>query len=258
MAGATAYYVYRQWVNCPKGGYVEDYNLNINLGAPGTLPPTGVLNAVNSICCLRGQLLDGGSKIANGEISIETLPGANPPEGFQIPHNVPSSYPINLNDPTTGTIETIPDITKDPEQAIAWRFDTQAFFTELRTLRSLRSTWVAQWNVLYPNIVTQLGIWGANLPQRGTIITAFPGGSTNPALNIAYFTLVVMVNTNLVQTQKSGGVAYNFNLLPFAGPNSSASPVIANPILQGTLTRRKVGEGWPKTRGKMQTFGTHG
>ncbi|HUD11070.1 MAG TPA: hypothetical protein VMS08_01560, partial [Candidatus Saccharimonadia bacterium] len=106
MATATSYYRYRQNVNCQGGGYIEDYNMLISLGAPGTLPPTAVLNAVKSIICLRGQLLEGNSKIANGEISIETLPGINPPEGYQIPHNVPGSYPIVLKDPTTAVLET--------------------------------------------------------------------------------------------------------------------------------------------------------
>lgn len=258
MATATSYYRYRQWINCQGGGYLEDYNMKLSLGAPGTLPPVPVLNAVKSIVCLRGQLLEGNSKIANGEISVETLPGANPAEGFQIPHNVPNSYPVVLNDPTTGTAETTIGVANDPEQAIAYRLDTQAFFTELRTLRSLRASWVNQWAVLYPNINTQLGIWGAALPTAGTLYTSFPTGINNPAGMIAYFMLLVMVNTNLVQNLKSGGVVYNYQITPFSNPNSSGSPQVYNPVLAAQLTRRKVGEGWPKTRGKMQTFGTHG
>jgi len=258
MATATSYYRYRQYVNCASGGYLEDYNMKLALGAPGTLPPTPVLNAVKSIVCLRGQLLEGNSKIANGEISIETLPGMNPAEGFQIPHNVPNSYPVVLNDPTTNAVETTIGVANDPEQCIAYRLDTQAFYTELRTLRSIRASWVNQWGVLYPAIVAQLGIWGAALPAAGNLYTSFPVGINNPAGMIAYFMLVVMVNTNLVQNLKSGGTVYNFQVTPFASPNSSGSPQVLNPLVVPTLARRKVGEGWPKTHGKMQTFGTHG
>jgi len=239
------------------GGYVEDYNMNTGLGAPGTLPPTVLLNAVKSIMCLRGQLLDGNSKIASGEISIESLPGANPAEGFQIPHNVSNSQPVILNDPTTGVVETQPGLAIDPATAIGFRYDTQAFFTELRTLRSLRASWVQQWAVLYPQIITQLSILGAALPTKGVFYSSIPGGSQNPAVNIAFFMLVVMVNTNLVQPLKSGGVVYNYNITQFAGPVSSGSPAIVNPIVQAALTNRKIGEGWPKTRGKAQTFGSN-
>lgn len=258
MATATAYYKYRQWVNCQGGGYLEDYNMLLALGAPGTLPPVPVLNAVKSIVCLRGQLLEGNSKIANGEISIDTIPGQDPAEGFQIPHAVPSSYPVVLNDPTTGTAETTPGIANDAEQAISYRFDTNTGYSELRTLRSLRASWVSQWAVLYPNINTQLGVWGAVLPTAGTLITGYPAGINNPAGMIAYFMLVVMVNTNLVRNQPTSRSVTSFDVLPFRTPNSSGSPRVINPILSPVLTRRKVGEGWPKTKGKMQTFGTHG
>lgn len=258
MAIASSYYKFRQWINCQGGGYVEDYNMRLSLGAPGVLPPVPVLNAVRSIITLRGQLLEGNSKIANGEISIDTVTGVDPPEGFNVPHNVPNSYPVVLNDPTSGTVETTIGVANDPEQAIAYRLDTQAFFTELRTLRSLRASWVNQWGVLAPNIQTQLGIWGANLPAAGTLYTSFPAGINNPAGMIAWFMLLVMVNTNLVRPLKSGGVMYNFDIIPFSNPNSSGSPAVVNPILQPQLTRRKVGTGWPKIQGKMQTFGTHG
>lgn len=258
MATATSYYRYRQNVNCQGGGYIEDYNMLISLGAPGTLPPTAVLNAVKSIICLRGQLLEGNSKIANGEISIETIPYQNPPEGFQIPHAVANSYPMVLNDPTTNAAETTIGVANDPEQCISYRLDTNTGYTELRTLRSIRASWVNQWAILYPNINTQLGIWGAALPAAGTLITSFPAGINNPAGMIAYFMLVVMVNTNLVQNKPLPTSVTSFNLLPFRQPNSSGSPQVYNPILQPNLARRKVGEGWPKTKGKMQTFGTHG
>jgi hypothetical protein len=258
VATATSYYRYRQWVNCAGGGYVEDYNLLLGLGAPGVLPSVQALNAVKSILCLRGQLLEGNSKIANGEISIETLPGQNPPEGFQIPHNVSNSQPVVLNDPTTGTVEVAIGIANDQEQCIAFRLNTNSGFTELRTLRSIRATWVNQWPVLLNNIQTQLGIWGAALPAAGTLITSYPAGINNPAGMIAYFMLVVMVNTNLVQEKPLPTSVTSFNILPFATPSSSGSPAVVNPILVPTLARRKVGEGWPKTRGKMQTFGTNG
>lgn len=258
MAAATYYYRYRQFVNCQGGGYLEDYNLLTAPAGPTAYPSTQILYTIKSIACLRGQLLEGNSKIANGELSIETLPGMNPAEGFQVPHNVANSVPIVLNDPATGTIETQPGVAIDPTQAIAWRLDTQSFFTELRTLRSLRSSWVNNWGLLYPNINTQLGIWGAALPANGTLITAFPGGSTNPALCIAYFMLYVLVSTKLVQNVNSGGYTSSFTVTPYAAPNSSGSPAIVNPIVVPALTRRLVGEGWPKTKGKMQSFGTHG
>lgn len=259
MASVTSYYRYRQFINCQGGGYLEDYNINIALGAPGTLPPVAVLNAVKSIVCLRGQIAEGNSKIANGEISIETLPGMNPAEGFQIPHAVANSFPVVLNDPTSGTPETIPGVANDPEQCIAYRLDTGAGASELRTLRSIRASWVNQWAVLYPNIVAQLGIWGANLPTPGTAITSFPAGINNPAGMIAYFMLVVMVNTNLVQNKPTSRSVTSFQLTTWKTPMSSGiSPAAINPILVPQLARRKVGEGWPKIHGKMQTFGTHG
>ena len=257
MATATSYYRYRQWVNCQGGGYLEDYNLDPAMGAPGTVPPAPVLNAVKSIYCLRGQLLDGNSKMANGEISIETLPGQNPAEGYQIPHNITNSYPVLLNDPTTGAAETTIGVSNDPEQCIAFRI-AYGFYTELRTMRSLRASWVNQWAVLGPNISTQLQIWGSARPAQGALITSFPPGINNPAGMIAYFMLVVMVNTVLVQNKPNPRSVLNFELTQPTPPNSSGSAQVVNPILSQYLTRRKIGEGWPKTRGKMQTFGTHG
>jgi hypothetical protein len=258
MANVTSYYRYRQWVNCQGGGYLEDYNMLQSLGAPGTLPTTQVLQAVKWITCLRGQLLDGNSKIANGEISIESLPGVNIAEGFQIPHAVPNSFPVVQNDPTTNVAETTIGVANDPEQSIAYRLDTQTGYTELRTLRSLRSSWVSQWGVLYPNIVAQLGIWGAAAPANLANPPAYPVGINNPAGKIAYFMLFLLRNTQLVQNKPLPTSVTSFLVTPFSAPNSSGSPAVINPVVVPQLARRKVGEGWPKTHGKMQTFGTHG
>lgn len=258
MATAQTYYKYRQWVNCQGGGYLEDYNLLLQNAAPGTTPPAAVLNAVKSIVILRGKLLEGNSKIANGEISIETLPGINPPEGYQIPHNVPGSYPIVLKDPTTAVLETTIGVANDPEQCIAYRLDTQLGYSELRTLRSIRASWVNQWATLYPQIITQLAGLTTALPAPQTLITSFPGGSTDPAFCIAYFMLVVLVNTNFVKPFPLPNSVTTFTILNYKNPSSSGSPVVVNPILIPALARRKVGEGWPKTHGKAQTFGTHG
>jgi hypothetical protein len=258
VQNATWYYKYRQFVNCQGGGYLEDYNLNGGTGIPPTLPAQGVLNVVKWILCLRGQLLEGNSKIANGEISVETVPGVNPPEGFQIPHAVPNSSPILLPDPTTGTLETQVQVANDPEQCIAYRLNVGTGTSELRTLRSIRASWVNQWEVLYSNIVAQLGIMGAQPGPNLTLAPAFPVGLTNPAQYIAYFLLLLRANTNFVQYTPNPRSVLGFSLLPFLAPNSSGSPAVANPILVPQLARRKVGEGWPKTRGKMQTFGTHG
>lgn len=258
MATISQYFRYRQWINTSQGGYLEDYNLNTVVNSPTQAMDAGTLNAVKAIVCLRGQLLEGNSKIANGEISIETIPGQNPAEGFNIPHNVANSSPVLLNDPSSGYAETQIGIAIDSEQAIAYRLNTQIGFSELRTLRSLRATWVNQWGVLYPNINTQLGIWGAMLPARQGVITGYPAGINNPAGMIAYFMLVVLVNTQLIQPLASGGYTYNFEATPYATPSSVLSPSVINPIMVPQLTRRKIGEGWPKTRGKMQSFGTHG
>lgn len=254
----TSYYRYRQWINCQGGGYLEDYNILQSLGAPGTLPPVAVLQAVKWIVCLRGQLLEGNSKIANGEISIETIPGINPAEGFQIPHAVANSYPVVMNDPTTGVAETTIGQASDAEQCIAYRLDTGNGFSELRTLRSIRATWVNQWGVLYPNINTQLGYWGAAAPASLAVSPTYPVGINDPAGKIAYFMLFLLRNTQLVQNKPLRTSVTSFQLQTFAAPNSSGSPAVINPILSPQLARRKIGEGWPKTRGKMQTFGTHG
>jgi|SRR5579871_379006 len=258
MATATAYYRYRMFINCQGGGYIEDYNMLLGLGSPGTLPPTPVLNAVNWITQLRGQLLEGNSKIANGEISIETIPYQNPPEGFQIPHAVANSFPKYLNDPTSGVLETDIGIANDPEQAIAYRLNTGLGQSELRTLRSLRASWVNQWSVLYPNINTYLGIQGAQAPPNITLAPTYGAWNLNPAAMISYFMILLLNNTNLVQNKPTSRSVTSFNLIPFAQPNSSGSPMVINPIVTNQLARRKVGEGWPKTHGKMQTFGTHG
>jgi len=252
------YYRYRMWINCQGGGYQEDYALNIACPTPTTYPSASVLQIMKNLYCLRGQLLDGNSKMANAELSIETVPGANPAEGFNVPHGVLNSYPILLNDPTTGVIEPQIGFATDPGTCLAYRLDTQAGFTELRTLRSMRASWVNQWGTLYNQLLTQIGAWGANPPNPTAANTTFPGGTTNPASCIAYFLVMVMKSTLLIQNQKSGGVIYQFGALTWATPNSVNSPIVYNPILQSNLTYRKVGEGWPKTRGKMQTFGTHG
>jgi hypothetical protein len=196
--------------------------------------------------------------MANAELSIETVPGINPPEGFNVPHNIPNSFPILLNDPTTQVIEPVIGFAGDPGTAIAWRLDTQAGYTELRTLRSLRASWVNQWGALSSQINVQLGAWGANPPVPTNANTTFPGGTTNPASCIAFFMVMVLKSTLLIQNVKSGGTVFIFNDIPWATPNSVNSPQVFNPILQPNLTYRKVGEGWPKTHGKMQTFGTHG
>lgn len=96
----ACYYRYRQWINCKSGGYVEDYNLLLapqNLTSP---PYTAVLQVLYNIIKWRGFLLEGNSKIANGVLSIETVVGMNPPEGFMVPHQL-AGYPVVMNDPTT-------------------------------------------------------------------------------------------------------------------------------------------------------------
>ena len=267
MATATSYLRYRQWVNCAGGGFVEDYNLNPTLGTTPVASNQKVLNAVKSIYCLRAQLLDGNSEVANGEISIETLPGMNPAEGFQIPHSFPTTipptiyYPTLLQDPTSGTLETTINVAADPGTCVAWRLDTQNFVSELRTLRCMRSTWVQQWGVLYPNLVSAIGNLGVNPPVAGNLYTSFPtyrSSKTTPDGCIAFFMLVVLVNTALVQNVTTNTSVTAFNITPYGLPNSTGSPATVNPIVARDLTYRKIGEGWPKTRGKMQTFGTHG
>ena len=267
MATQSSYLRYRQWINCQGGGYLEDYNLNPILGGAPVASTQKVLNAVKSIFCLRGQLLDGNSGIANGEISIETIPGMNPPEGFQIPHSFPVTnpvtkyYPIEMNDPTSGMLETVINVAQDPGTAIGWRLDTQNFFTELRTLRSLRSTWVQQWGVLLPQLVNALGNLGVTPPTAGNLYTSFSplgANSTNPAWCIAYYMLVVLVNTALVQYYPNRSSVTAFTVTPYGLPNTATSPQTVNPLISQQLTYRKIGEGWPKIHGKMQSFGTHG
>lgn len=262
LGTATSYYLYRQWINCKNGGYVEDYALYLD-GYPANPsaqePPLGIQYLMKSIYCLRGQLLDGQSKMANAELSVETLPGQNPPEGFQLPHNIPNSQPIVLADPMTGSVEAVPTVAIDPATAIAWRLDTQLGYSDLRTLRSLRANWVNEWSTLYTQINTQLAGLSASPPViTGSAITTFPGLSTNPAFCIAYFMALVLGGTQLIKPVSSGGYPYVFNTQTYKTPNSSGSPVVINPIVSNTLTKRNVGEGWPKTRGKMQSFGTHG
>lgn len=252
------YYRYRMFINCQGGGFQEDYALNLPCATPTTYPVTSVLQVMKNLYCLRGQLLDGNSKMANAELSIETQPGINPAEGFNVPHGVPNSYPILLNDPTTQVIEPVIGVAIDPGTCMAFRFDTQVGYTELRTLRCMRASWVNQWGTLSGQINAQIGAWGQNPPNPTIANTTFPGGTTNPASCIAYFMVMVLKSTLLIQntpTTRSFGL---FNAIPWASPNSVNSPVVYNPILQPILTYRKVGEGWPKTRGKMQTFGTHG
>lgn len=267
MATVTSYLRYRQWINTQGGGYLEDYNLLQSLGTTPVASNQKVLNAVKSIFCLRGQLLDGNSGIANGEISIETIPGMNPPEGFQIPHSFPTTnpvtkyYPVLLNDPTTNVAETVINVAQDPGTAIGWRLDTQNFFTELRTLRSLRSTWVQQWGVLFPQINTALGNLSVTPPAAGALLTSFSvlgAQAAYPAWCIAYYMLVVLVNTQLVQYFPNRSSVTGFTVTPYGTGNSATSPATVNPIISQQLTYRKIGEGWPKTRGKMQSFGTHG
>lgn len=267
MATASTYLKFRQWINCQGGGYQEDFALLPSLGGTPVASNQKVLNAAKSIYCLRGQLLDGNSGMANAEISIETLPGINPPEGFQIPHSFPVTspvtkyYPIVLNDPTTNVLETTINVAADPGTAIGWRLDTQNFLTELRTLRSLRSTWVQQWGVLLPQIQNAIGNLSVTPPAAGALLTSFsPLGAqaAYPAWCIAYYMLVVLVNTALVSNVKTNTSVTAFNIQPYLTGNSSASPVTINPIMSQNLTYRKIGEGWPKTHGKMQTFGTHG
>lgn len=256
MASAVVsyYYKYRQWVNCQGGGYLEDYNLAIAPVSATAAPTPQVLQVLYNIVNYRGILLENNSKIANGVLSIETIVSMNPPEGYQVPHQA-AGYPTPMNDPTSNALEKVPAAALDPQQCMAFKFTASNYqSTEYHWLRSIRSTWVNQFPTLGPAIQAYINANGSTNYQNAGFLTL----SANPAYAIGYFMLYLRDNTSFIQPLKSGGnnYNYNFNQISFL----QALPGLPNtycPTLIG-LARKKVGSGWPKIHGKMQSFGTHG
>lgn len=248
----VCYYKYRQWINCQGGGYQETYNLLIQPVSLTAAPGANVLQVLYNIIQYRGSLLDANSKIANGVLSIETLISTNPPEGFQVPHQS-AGYPIPMNDPTTAALEKTPAASIDPAQCMAFKFTTvNLLYSDYHWLRSLRSTWVNQFATLQANVQ-------AYINTNGTASYANAGYSplsSNPAYALGYFMLYLRDNTQLVQNAVSGGVEYGFTGTAYAKQLPGATQICC-PTLVG-LARKKVGEGWPKIKGRAQNFGSHG
>lgn len=246
----AAYYRYRQNINCQGGGYQEEYNLLLTPSGLTTAPSPAVLQVVYNIIKYRGSLLEANSKIANGVISIETLISANPPEGYQVPHQS-AGYPIPMNDPTTNAIEITPAVAIDPQQCMAFKFTAvNLLYTQYHWLRSIRSTWVNQFATLQTNVQAYINTNGTASFQNA----GYAPLSTNPAFAIGYFMLYLRDNTQLIQNAVSGGIEYGFTGTAFAkqlpGVNQTCSPTLTG------LARKKVGEGWPKIKGRATNFGS--
>jgi hypothetical protein len=234
MAAVASYYKFKMNINCKGGGYLEDYDL---LAAVGSF--SAAYSAMTAIATLRGALLEAGSRIANMVLSVETAAGTNPAEGYELAHNL-AGVPQLMKDPVSAVLESNIALTSDPKQCIVWHLDTGLGQTPGRTLRSIRSTWVAN-NALLVSGIAPLGYNAA---------TTTPPVANTPAAAISNFFSFIRDNTVLIQLTPSG--PQPFAAIPFAarfvsGPNGADFAVDG-------IGSRKIGEGWPKVRGRKPSY----
>ena len=232
-----AYYLFRMFINCKGGGYVEDVNLSTTPTAAGAAPDPGALAQCAAIAQLRGYMLEGNSRIANMVLSRESAPGNNPPEGFELQHAM-AGVPTQLTSLITSEIEDGIELASDPAQAIQYQLNTYQGVIETRTIRSVRASWISMFGALLPTIT---------FPNAPT--DAAPDG-TVPGPTLGQY--MGYIRDNSVLIQKTPTLGSPFNAMPF--PTAVIAGVTPIPITVTGTTRKKVGYGWPKTRGRKATF----